>query len=25
VKDSFSVGTFQGDGPAKIGDTVANQ
>jgi hypothetical protein len=24
VKDSFSVGTFQGDGPAKIGDTVAN-
>src|SRR5260370_25934483 len=25
VKDAFSVGTFQGDGPAKIGDTVANQ
>jgi hypothetical protein len=25
VKDSFSVGTFQGDGPAKIGDTVANR
>jgi hypothetical protein len=25
VKDSFSVGTFQGDGPAKVGDTVANQ
>jgi hypothetical protein len=25
VKDSFSVGTFQGDGPAKIGDTVVNQ
>ena len=25
VKDSFSVGTFQGDVPAKIGDTVANQ
>ena len=25
VKDSFSVGTFQGDGQAKIGDTVANQ
>jgi uncharacterized protein (UPF0303 family) len=25
VRDSFSVGTFQGDGPAKIGDTVANQ
>ena len=25
VKDSFSVGTFQGEGPAKIGDTVANQ
>ena len=24
VKDSFSVGTFQGDGPVKIGDTVAN-
>jgi hypothetical protein len=24
VKDSFSVGTFQGDGPAKTGDTVAN-
>ena len=25
VKDSFSAGTYQGDGPAKIGDTVANQ
>jgi hypothetical protein len=25
VKDAFSVGTFQGDGPAKIGDTVANR
>ena len=25
AKDSFSVGTFQGDGPAKIGDAVSNQ
>jgi hypothetical protein len=25
VKDSFSVGTFHGDGPAKVGDTVGNQ
>jgi hypothetical protein len=25
VKDSSSVGAFQGDGAAKIGDTVANQ
>lgn len=25
VKDAFSVGTFQGEGSAKIGDTVANQ
>ena len=25
VRDSSSVGTFQGDGPAKIGDTIANQ
>jgi hypothetical protein len=25
VKDSSSIGAFQGDSPAKIGDTVANQ
>jgi hypothetical protein len=25
VKDSFSVGSFEGSGPAKIGDTITNQ
>jgi hypothetical protein len=25
AKDSFSVGAFEGTGPARIGDVIANQ